>query len=257
MMRSIWHYEPYKKTNNIMKPTTKHKWLVTSFTTLAMTAFHFFSGNDAQATCLETPSTAQDSYEVRVTVGDHTLTATLEDNATTRAFVEMLPLTLPMLDLYGREMCYRFTDALPTDAASTQGYEVGEIVYYPPRHSFVILYAQNGERFQMQKMGRIDSGVEIFDGIGNVEVTFELVANAATAVTSAVVQDVSVRTSGNKVVIEGEGLLRAKVYAASGALLGVAAGDGSTEIDCRGHNGSAIVEVSDSQNNVTRTKVMI
>lgn len=241
----------------MMKQTTRHKWLVTSLTTLAITAFQPFSDSGAQATCHETPSTTQDSYEVRLTVGNHTLTATLEDNATTRAFVEMLPMTLPMLDLYGREMCYRFTDALPTDAASTQGYEVGEIVYYPPRHSFVILYAQNGERFQMQKMGRIDTGVEIFDGIGDIDVTFELASDAATAVTSATVQDVSVRTSGNKVVIKGKGRLSAKVYAANGTLLGAAAGNGSTEIDCRGHNGSAIVEVCDSQNKVTKTKVMI
>lgn len=242
---------------NMMKQTTRLKWLMPSLTVLGMTSFHFFTDSDARATCHMTPSTTQDSYEVRVTVGSHTLNATLEDNATTRAFVEMLPLTLPMLDLYGREMCYRFTDALPTDAASTQSYEVGEIVYYPPRHSVVILYAQNGERFQMQKMGRIDSGVEIFDGIGDVDVTFELASDAATAVTSAAVQDVSVRTSGNKVVVKGEGQLRAKVYAANGTLLGTAAGDGSTEIDCRGHNGSAIVEVRDKRNKVTRTKVMI
>ena len=40
-------------------------------------------------------------------------------------------------------------------------------------HSFVIMYKQNGEHFQMQSIGRVDSGVEIFDGIGNVDVRFE------------------------------------------------------------------------------------
>lgn len=111
--------------------------------------------------------------KMRITVNGRTLTATLEDNATTRAIAEQLPMTLPMMDLYGREMCYRFPNALPTDNACTRGYEVGEIVYYPPMHSFVIMYAQNGERFQMQSIGRIGSGVEIFDGIGDVEVKFE------------------------------------------------------------------------------------
>lgn len=111
---------------------------------------------------------------MRITVDGRTLTATLEDNATTRAIVQRLPMTLPMMDLYGREMCYRFPDALPTDDARNRGYEVGEIVYYPPMHSFVIMYRQNGEHFQMQSIGRIDSGVEIFDGIGNVDVTFEI-----------------------------------------------------------------------------------
>lgn len=115
-----------------------------------------------------------ETCQIRINVGNHELTATLQDNATTRAFVEMLPLTLPMMDLYGREMCYRFPDALPTDHASVSGYEVGEIVYYPPMHSFVIMYAQNGERFNMQKMGKVDAGVEVFDGIGDTEVSFSV-----------------------------------------------------------------------------------
>lgn len=108
-----------------------------------------------------------------ITVNGRTLTATLENNVTAQAFAAKLPITLPMMDLYGREMCYRFSEALPTDNAYSRGYEVGEIVYYPPMRSFVIMYAQNGEHFQMQSIGRISSGVEVFDGIGDVDVSFE------------------------------------------------------------------------------------
>jgi hypothetical protein len=117
------------------------------------------------------------TYQVKITFGKYELTATFEDNATTKAFREKLPLTLPMLDLYSREMCYRFPDALPANEAKTRGYEVGEIIYYPPMHSFVIMYKQNGERFNMQNMGRIDSDVEKFINIGNIDVRFELITN--------------------------------------------------------------------------------
>ena len=117
------------------------------------------------------------TYSVKITFGKHELTATFEDNATTRAFKEKLPLTLSMLDLYSREMCYRFPDALPANEAKTRGYEVGEIIYYPPRHSFVIMYKQNGERFNMQSMGRINSNVEKFSNIGDIDVRFELIVN--------------------------------------------------------------------------------
>ena len=111
---------------------------------------------------------------MRITVGSHTLTATLENNATAQAFAAKLPITLPMMDLYGREMCYRFPEALPADEARTRSYEVGEIVYYSPMHSFVIMYAQNGERFQMQSIGRVEGNVGIFDVIGDVvDVRFE------------------------------------------------------------------------------------
>lgn len=117
----------------------------------------------------------QSVFNIKVKFGSRELFATLLNNATTRAFVERLPITLPMLDLYNREMCYRFPEALPTDDVNTCGYEVGEIVYYPPMHSFVIMYAQNGEHFSMQKLGKISSGVEAFRNTGDIDVTFELV----------------------------------------------------------------------------------
>lgn len=112
---------------------------------------------------------------MRIKVGNRTITATLEDNATARAIAERLPMTLPMMNLYGREMCYRFAEALPTDNATIRAYEVGEIIYYPPRHSFVIMYAQNGERFQMQSIGKIDDSLDFLENIGDVDVTFEAV----------------------------------------------------------------------------------
>nr|WP_314466337.1 cyclophilin-like fold protein [uncultured Clostridium sp.] len=117
---------------------------------------------------------AASEIKIKITVGEQEMTATLEDNATSRALIEKLPLTLPMLDLYSREMCYRFPDELPTDSLRSDGYEVGDLAYWPPRHSFVILYEQNGEEFSRQHIGHIDSGVEVFNGTGDADVTFEL-----------------------------------------------------------------------------------
>ena len=113
-------------------------------------------------------------YKIKITAKGKEATATLYDNATTRALVKKFPLTVSMMDLYDRELCYRFKEALPTDNARDTGYEVGEIVYYPPMHSFVILYEQNGEEFEMQKLGRVTSGLNNLSGIGDTKVTFEL-----------------------------------------------------------------------------------
>ena len=113
--------------------------------------------------------------KIKITAGEDVMIGTLYNNATARALAEKLPLTLPMVNLYSREMCYHFLNALPTDNVRSSGYEVGEIVYWPPRHSLVILYEQNGEVFDMQKIGRIDSGVEVFRKTENVDVTFELI----------------------------------------------------------------------------------
>jgi hypothetical protein len=121
------------------------------------------------------PTGDGENVKIKITIGATVLTATLLDNATARALVTKLPLTVPMQDLYSREMCYHFPDALPTDNVRTTGYEVGEIIYWPPRHSLVIMYTQNGERFSMQKIGRIDSDVEIFKNTGDIDVTFEVI----------------------------------------------------------------------------------
>ncbi|MDO4920642.1 MAG: cyclophilin-like fold protein [Phascolarctobacterium sp.] len=122
---------------------------------------------------IKTTSTAR--HKIKITVNGQTLTATLEDNSTTKALLAKMPMTLRMQDLYGREMCYHYgAGSLPTDELRSDGYQTGDIIYWPPRGSFVILYAQNGERFTRQHLGRIDSGVEIFKTTGDADVTFEI-----------------------------------------------------------------------------------
>ena len=111
--------------------------------------------------------------KINITVNGQTLAATLENNPTMQALMKKLPLALPMLNLYEREMCYRFDEALPTGTLTSANYEVGDLAYWPPRHSFVILYKQNGERFERQHLGRITSGdVNVFNSGANMEVTF-------------------------------------------------------------------------------------
>lgn len=184
--------------------------------------------------------------KVKITVNGHTLTATFADNVTARAFLEKLPCTLPMMDLYGREMCYRFSESLPTDNAYTQGYEVGDIVYYPPMHSFVIMYRQNGERFQMQKLGRIDTGVEIFDGIGDVDVKFE--ASSTSGISSMEIDSDQIKVIGQNVEISISGEINASVYDISGRLIAEGKGNDRCVINCSGYNGVALLKINTSGN---------
>ena len=46
--------------------------------------------------------------KMKITANDRHFTANLEENATTAALLSQLPLTLPMLNLYNRELTYRF-----------------------------------------------------------------------------------------------------------------------------------------------------
>ena len=111
---------------------------------------------------------------IRITAGEHVITATLYDNAAGRALWDKLPLTLPMMNLYGREMCYRFgAGGLPEDDAEDTGYAIGDISYWPPAGSLVILYRQNGEVFEQQPVGHTDDDISFFDGMPDTDITFE------------------------------------------------------------------------------------
>ena len=119
---------------------------------------------------------AEAEYKVKITVGETELTATFADNATSRALIEKMPMTLSMMDLYGREMCYRFSDEeIPAEEAQYGSFDVGKLLYWTPWHSFVIVYAESGEEIDdLQYVGMIDEGVEVFSSTGDADVTFEL-----------------------------------------------------------------------------------
>lgn len=117
----------------------------------------------------------ESEMKIRIKVGDKILHATFEDNSTTRALKDRMPLTINMMNLYGREMCYRFGNGtLPVQNAVDKGYEIGDISYWPPAGSLVILYKQNGEIFEQQYLGHIDEDVSFFNGMEETDITFEL-----------------------------------------------------------------------------------
>ena len=122
----------------------------------------------------EDTADAADQMLITITAGNHVITATLYDNAAGRALWDKLPLTLNMMNLYGREMCYRFgAGGLPEDDAADTGYEIGDISYWPPAGSLVILYKQNGEVFEQQPIGHTDDDVSFFDGMPDTEISFD------------------------------------------------------------------------------------
>lgn len=111
---------------------------------------------------------------VNITVnGERTITAQFEDNATTRELINRMPFTIGMDNLYGREMCHRYGwGGLPTDDARDRDYRVGDISYWPPMGSLVILYQQNGEIFEQQSIGHIDGDVSFFGQLASAQVAF-------------------------------------------------------------------------------------
>ncbi|MCD2434718.1 hypothetical protein LQE88_01720 [Acidaminococcus sp. NSJ-142] len=114
--------------------------------------------------------------KIKITAGKHVLVAKLQENEAVRALWNKLPQTYSMQNLYEREMCFRMgKGSLPAKEAKYTGYKIGDISYWPPRGSLVILYAQNGEIFEQQPIGHIADDVTFFKNLGDTKIKFERV----------------------------------------------------------------------------------
>ena len=85
--------------------------------------------------------------KIKLTIKDRVLTATLQENKTAQDFVSLLPLTLTMNDLFGREKFGHLPRAISEGGKRTDSYEVGQIVYWSPGPDVAIFYRNDTEYF--------------------------------------------------------------------------------------------------------------
>jgi hypothetical protein len=115
---------------------------------------------------------------IKLLIGDDVATATLEDSAAARDFAAMLPMTIDMRDLFGREKPGRLPRELSIDGARREfDYEVGELAYWSPGNDIAIFYADDGQAIPqpgLVRLGTIDTGLEVIAAAGNdFEMTIE------------------------------------------------------------------------------------
>ena len=120
-------------------------------------------------------SEEENAMSMRVEVGDHTFTATLEDNEAVRTLKEMMaeaPIVIEMSDYSGFEKVGPLGTSLPTSNSQTTTH-AGDIVLYNG-NQIVIFYGSNS--WSYTRLGHIDdlTGWEDALGSGDVTVTFSL-----------------------------------------------------------------------------------
>lgn len=94
--------------------------------------------------------------KLRITIEDAVLTANLEDNAATRDFVSLLPLTLTLRDHAGTEKVSDLPRRLSTKGALPGvDPEVADIAYYAPWGNLAIYYRDFGYSTGLVRLGRI------------------------------------------------------------------------------------------------------
>jgi hypothetical protein len=128
------------------------------------------------AVVMTAPAWAQQAktMKIRMDVNGTRVTATLDDNETSRDFISLLPLTLTVEDYNETEKISNLAKKLSTKGAP-DGLEpsVGDIAYYAPWGNLAIFYKDFGYSAGLVKLGRIDSGAEVFRRPGTLRVTIQ------------------------------------------------------------------------------------
>ncbi|MGH8639209.1 MAG: cyclophilin-like fold protein, partial [Burkholderiales bacterium] len=103
------------------------------------------------------------SMKIRIDVNGTPVTATLDDNETSRDFVSLLPLTLTLEDYNSTEKISNLPKKLSTkDAPAGINPSVGDIAYYAPWGNLAIFYKDFGYSRGLVKLGHIDSPADVF-----------------------------------------------------------------------------------------------
>lgn len=113
--------------------------------------------------------------KMKITVGTKVFTATLNDNATVKAFKAMLPLTINMSELNGNEKYFDLsTKILPVNSSNPGTIQNGDLMLYGSR-TLVLFYKSFPTSYSYTKIGSIDniSGLVEALGSGNVMIKYE------------------------------------------------------------------------------------
>jgi len=116
----------------------------------------------------------EEMTKIRMTVDGTGITATLDDNATSRDFVSLLPMTLTLEDYSKTEKVSDLPKRLSTEGAP-EGIDpsIGDITYYAPWGNLALFYRDFGYSRGLVRLGRLESGTEVFERPGPLTVTIE------------------------------------------------------------------------------------
>lgn len=150
--------------------------LVSTFTALTACA----KGGDVNNHVAPTPQNTDNNNDnmnksIRLTIGQTLFTATLENNATVRELLAMLPMTLHMSELNGNEKYCYISSSLPTEASTPGTIRAGDIMLYGSS-CIVVFYKTFTSSYSYTPIGHIDNadGLEQAVGKGSVNIAFAL-----------------------------------------------------------------------------------
>lgn len=132
-------------------------------------------GAEGSASTPATSTEKTNTMNIQIKVGNKRFTATLEDNATAKAFKALLPMTIQMTELNGNEKYFRLSVNLPTNASNPGTIQTGDLMIYG-QNTMVLFYKSFPTSYSYTRLGRINesAGLAAALGSGDVTVNYEL-----------------------------------------------------------------------------------
>jgi hypothetical protein len=112
---------------------------------------------------------------INLQIGSKTFTAKFFDNASSRALLAKMPMTITMSELNGNEKYYQLPNRLPTNSEDVGTIKTGDLMLYGS-DTLVLFYKSFTTTYSYTRLGYIEdvSGLEDALGGGSVEVTLSL-----------------------------------------------------------------------------------
>ncbi len=125
------------------------------------------SGNPDQ----ENNNSKQETMKIKITVGDKSLTATMIDNVTTKAFMEMLPLTIEMTELHNNEKYANLSKRLPGKAVRPGTIHAGDLMLWDSNYKCLVLFYKTfNSPYSYVKLGTVDQLDQLEEVLGSDDV---------------------------------------------------------------------------------------
>lgn len=115
------------------------------------------------------------SVKLKIAIGENYAVAELEDSATARDFMSLLPLKLTMTDYNGTEKVADLPRKLDLDGAPPgSDPKVGDLCTYTPWGNLAVFYKDFGYSKGLVPLAHIESGIEFFaEQSGKFGITIE------------------------------------------------------------------------------------
>ncbi len=117
---------------------------------------------------------ALETETMQMKIGDKIYSVVLQDNNTTKALQEILPMTVKMSEFNGNEKYYHFRETLPSKPERVEQIKTGDIMLFGD-DCLVVFYKDFKTTYSYTRIGHIENAADLEQtlGRGSVTVTFE------------------------------------------------------------------------------------